>query len=151
MDDRLDRVAGRAELGGQAIGFLEAEHSLLAHDAGEPGAEVLHRDAQRRNRVLSRRGEGGLDAVEALQRQLLPPGKVADLLLRGTGDELRGGDAHHQEPGFEIAARVGQFGISMHALEGAADLVVPAHEGDADGEQSAHRNEAKDNDAGANR
>jgi hypothetical protein len=81
----------------------------------------------------------------------LAVGEIGNLLVGRPRDKLGRRGAHHQQAGLEIAARVRNLAVAMHAVEGAADFDVADHEGAAVGEESDHRNDAEHDDAGANR
>ncbi len=151
MDDVLDRVAGGDETGGDALGLTVAQRFLLADQAVEAGFEVAHGDAQRQDRVLVRRGERGLNAVEAGHCHRLAAVEVLDLGVGRMRDEISRRRAHDEETGFEIATGVRHFGIAMHRLEGVTDLGVTGQISDAVGEKADHRNDAEQDDAGADR
>ena len=89
--------------------------------------------------------------VERFHRQLLAVGEIRNFLVGRPRDILGRRRTHDQQAGLEIAARVGNAGVALHAVEGAADFDVADHEGDAVGKEADHRNDAEHDDAGANR
>ena len=103
------------------------------------------------DRVLPRHGEGGLDAVEGSHRELLPAGKLLTCSSEGWATNAIVATRIASSPALRSLLASTTAGISMHAVEGAADFGVAAHVGDADGEETDDRNEAEGNDAGANR
>ena len=151
LDDVLDRVAGGDEIGGHALGFVVAERFLLADEAVEARLEVAHRDAQRHDGILLRDRQRSLDAVEASHRHRLAVVEILDLGIGRPRDEVGRRGAHNEEPGLEIAAGVGHFGVAMHGLEGVADVEVAGYVSEAIGEEADNRNDAEHDDAGAYR
>ena len=91
------------------------------------------------------------DAVERFHRQILAFGEILDFLIGRPRDEIGGRGAHHQQPGLEIAAGVGDGSVAMHAVEGVADLDIAGHIGEPDGEEADHRDDGQHDDAGADR
>ena len=151
MDDILDCVARREEIGGDACGFVITERFLLADQAVETGFEIAHRDAQRRDRVLVHGSERGLDAVETVHRHSLAVAEIFDFVIGRTRDEIGRRSPHDEKPGLEIAAGVGHFGVAVNRLKGAADLDVARQVGDAVGEKADNRNDTEHDNAGAHR
>ncbi len=80
LDDFLDRIAGGDQVGGNALGFVEAQRLLRVHQAAEARLEIAHSDAQRHDGVLLGGGERDLDAIEAAHRHRLP---VVEIVNRG--------------------------------------------------------------------
>ena len=147
MDDVLDRVACGNEIGGDAFGLVVAERFLLVDQAVEAGFEVAHGDAQGQDRVPIRRGERGLDAVEADHRHRLAAIEVLDLGIGWTRHEIGRRGAHDEEAGFEVAAGIRHLGIAVYRLEGLTDLGVAGQKGDAVGEKAHNGNHAEHDDA----
>ena len=151
MDAAFDRVAGGNEIGRLALGLIEAEGALLAHQAVETGFEVADGDAQRGDHVLLRRCECGLDAIERSHRQILTRGEAFDRPVGGVRDERGGCGTHLQQPALKIVGGARDLGLGLHALEGAADLRISGLEGGGVGQKSDERNETKHDDASAHR
>ena len=151
VDDALDRGAGGDQIGGRALGFVEAERALGIDQAFEAGFQVANGDAQRRDRILLRRHQRGFDTVERFHRQLLRPVEGFDVGVGGMRRECHGGEPHFQEPAFKIARGVHHGVVAAHAVEGAADLDIARHVGEPIGEEADDRDDAKGCDAGAYR
>lgn len=151
MDDFLDQVVRRDQIGGNALHVGEAERFLFMNEAGKAGLEVAYGRAQRRDHVSFGFRKRRLNAVERAHRHVPAVFEVLDLGIGGVRDKLDGCRAHHQEAGLEVAAGVRHHGVAVHAVEVFADFAVAGEEGEAVGEKADDRNDVQHDYAGADR
>ena len=138
----------------QAEAAALAERQRLAREMHDVLAHSLSGLVLNLEGAMLLAGQGGADprlgdAIERFHRQLLAGVEIGNLAIGWPRHILRGRGPHHQQPGFEVAAGVGDLGITVQAVEGAAHLLIADREGDAVGEEPEHRDDAEDDDAGA--